>query len=297
MKKPQNWQMDCLNNYCDEIGLSKSYNTIIAYRYDVAKFLEFLEDRKIKRASSIKSEHVVDYLNLQKEQGKSGATMFRYHMSIKGFLAWMEDTGKIGNNPVARMKAPFVKKKIREVPSQEQIYDLLNVPDIKTYCGLRDKAIMEVLYSSGLRASELCDLEIANYNGRSLIVECGKGNKTRIVPLNKHAIECIEAYLEERGREEGYLFVTELGNRLSRGNLSRSIMSYAKKINLGVVTTHTLRHACATHLLEKGADITIIQELLGHESIVTTQIYTTVSKKSLEDQFHKFHPRANNECN
>lgn len=287
------WRSEILSDFIQELELIRSPQTVLAYKYDVGRFLDHTQEFKVKRLAAIKPHHVTDHLASQKKLGKSDATVFRYHMSLASFFAWLYKNGRLEGNPMQFMVSPRIKKSLGFTPTQDQIVELMSVPDPNTEFGSRDLAMMEVAYSSGLRVSELGNLEIANYSGDSLTIVSGKGNKTRTVPLNKHAISALNQYIKQhRGMEEGYLFVTKSGCRIGQTRLSAIITEHGEKIGI-YITTHTLRRACATHLLEQGADIRMIQELLGHASIGTTQIYAQVTSKNLSDKFFKYQPERN----
>jgi site-specific recombinase XerD len=181
---------------------------------------------------------------------------------------------------------PRIQKKAPYVPTVSEIEAILAIPASR-----RDKAILELLYSSGLRASELCDLDIRDTSGFQIMVRCGKGGKTRTVPLTQQAYNTMAEYIQERGTQPGPLFQTLMQKKLRRQLLSKIVTSYAKKAGIEGVTTHTLRHACATHLLDQGADLRLIQEVLGHSSIASTQRYTHLSSNKMQEMFNKFHPR------
>ncbi len=283
------------SEFLEELELNMSENTLAAYKYDIGRFLEYVELVNVKKPTRLKTTHITGFLSLQKEKGKASATLHRYYMSIKAFFTWMHKRNYTEGNITSDLSAPKYKNKPRKVPTQEQVLAILRQPDTSTDVGLRDKAILEVLYSSGLRASELCDLELGDFSGSQITVQCGKRDKTRTVPLTAEAVRCIEAYLEHhRGMCEGYLFQSFTGCRIRRLDLAKFVGRYAKRAGVKGVTPHTLRHACATHLLEHGADIRLIQKVLGHESIATTQIYAHMTSQSIQSAFHKHHPRGFN---
>ena len=284
-----------LKNFLNQLKIgNKSRNTIAAYKSDIHGFLEFLEDKKIRKASRINDAHLSEYISGIKECGKSDATVNRLYMSLKSFARFLikikaivEDFTQLFDRPKLKLKPPYVPK-IEEI---ERMLDRIWPGEEN---GMRDRAMLELLYSSGLRASELCDLQLGDFTRGHVQINCGKGSKTRCVPVTENASMAIEYYiLNWRGNEEGYLFITDQRKKVQRQSLSKLVGVYAKQAGLSNVTAHTLRHACATHLLEKGADIRMIQEVLGHSSITTTQRYTQLSKHKLQGMFNQFHPRKN----
>lgn len=282
-----------LSNFSDHLSLVMSKPTVTAYVYDVRRFFDYLADIKVRRISSIKTEHLTSYLAKCKEAGKSDASINRYYMSIKSYIKFMRKSKVIENDITEDMKAPRMKQKAPKVPTKEEVNILLEKPDVNTYSGLRDRAILELLYSSGLRASELCDLQITDLMTNSITVSCGKRNKTRTVPITQQAYDWIQLYIcEYRGHDSGPLFMTRLGRPVRRQLLCKMVMDYARKAKLEHITPHTLRHACATHLLNQGADILLIQKILGHSSISSTQRYTHLSSYKMQEMFHNFHPRC-----
>ena len=280
------WMQQLLDDYTAQISLSKSKQTVEAYTFDIIRFLEYLQMKQVKRITQLKGQVIVNYLGYQKSLGKSDTSLNRYYMSIRSFCRFLRKTKAIAEDITLDVCAPMFNQKSPYVPSVCEIEAILGIPT-----SLRDKAILELLYSSGLRASELCDLDIKDTIGLQIIVRCGKRGKTRTVPLTQGAYETIAAYIQERGTQPGPLFQTLMGKKLRRQLLSKMVMNYAKKAGIEGVTTHTLRHACATHLLDEGADLRLIQEVLGHSSIASTQRYTHLSSNKMQEMFTKFHPR------
>ncbi len=285
------WMQVLLQEYKEQISLSKSRQTVEAYVNDVARLLEYLQVKGVKRVNQLKGQMIVSYLGYQKSLGKSDASLNRYYMSIRSFFRYLRITKVLTEDLCLDVSAPMVKQKAPYVPSLCEIEVILSKPDTSTAAGKRDKAILELLYSSGLRASELCDLDIRDVLGMQITVKCGKGGKTRTIPMTQQAYETIGQYIQERGTQAGVLFQTCMGKKLRRQLLSRIVTNYARKAGIEGITTHTLRHACATHLLDQGADLRMIQEVLGHSSIVSTQRYTHLSSTKIKDMFNQFHPR------
>jgi len=280
------WMQQLLDEYTAQISLSKSKKTVEAYTFDIVNFLHYLQSKGVKRIGQLKAQMIVSYLGYQKSLDKSDSTLNRYCMSIRSFFRYLRITKAMQDDIMLQVSTPRIKQKTPYVPTVCEIEAILDIPT-----SLRDKAILELLYSSGLRASELCDLDIRDTAGYQILVRCGKGEKARTVPLTHGAYETIAAYIQERGTQPGPLFQTVMGKKIRRQLLSKIVAKYAKKAGIEGVTTHTLRHACATHLLDQGADLRLIQEVLGHSSIASTQRYTHLSSNKMQEMFTKFHPR------
>lgn len=290
------WMGASLSKFVGELSLSKSRPTVEAYRYDVGKFLEYVTTCGVKRMSTIKAGHIVDYLSDCKMQGKSESSVHRYYMSIRAYFRFLRRSKMVEGDLTQDITPPKCNQRAPYIPSLEQIERILSAPSQETESGVRDRAILELLYSSGLRASELCDLRIEDFKETGVIVRCGKRSKTRTVPLTEQASEAIRVYIHRyRESHAGFLFQTIMGKQIRRQLLSAMVSTYACKCNVEGVTTHTLRHACATHLLDQGADLRLIQEVLGHSSIASTQRYTHLSSQKIEQMFNKFHPRKKKE--
>jgi integrase/recombinase XerD len=248
----------------------------------------------MKRIKQLKPDIITSYLGHTKKAGKSESTIRRYYMSIRSFSRYLKRIKAIDVDLAEDIQIPRHKVKAPYVPTKEEVSQMMKGIDITHEAGVRDRAMMELLYSSGLRASELCDLEIKNYQGQHITIVCGKGEKTRTIPINLEAQHWITTYLANyRGHEEGYLFITQAHKKgIGRRLLALIVGRHAKKARLEGVTPHTLRHACATHLLDEGADLRLIQEILGHSSITSTQRYTQLSSIKMQEKFQHFHPRG-----
>ena len=282
-----------LTSFIDQLTLSKTACTVDAYSHDTASFLEFIAGKGIRSLAGIKAAHVVQYLSDCKKRGKSESSVVRYYMSIRAFCRHCKRIKAILSDFTEDITPPLARQKAPKIPTQQEVIRIMEQTNLHTESGLRDRAILELLYSSGLRASELCDLELEHFTDTSITISCGKRGKTRTVPITAEARNYIARYIEEyRGIEPGLLFVTLQNKKIRRQLLSKIVGDYARKAGVTGVTTHTLRHACATHLLDQGADLRLIQEVLGHSSIATTQRYTHLSSNKMNEMFHQFHPRA-----
>lgn len=289
------WMTESLDEFTEQLSLSKSRTTVDAYRYDVSRFLEYVHDKNIRRISTLKPQHIISYLGFCKSHGKSDSSIHRYYMSIRSFCRYLRRIKAIQFDLTEDITPPMNKQKAPRVPTIEEVEKILKQPDIETESGTRDRAILELLYSSGLRASELCDLELKDVQEKQILVTCGKRGKTRSVPITNEACVWIKLYIQAyRGKEAGYLFQTCMGKQIRRQLLCRIVSEYANAAGIEGITTHCLRHACATHLLSQGADLRMIQEVLGHSSINSTQRYTHLTSEKIHSMFDQFHPRKSN---
>ena len=290
-KKASNWKKDTILSYRNELALSKSEKTVIAYCSDVAMFHAYLDERSVKWASTLKPAHVSGFLGQSRLAGKSTSTISRYYMALKSYCRHLSRTVGVHVN-FEDIVAPKYTQKTPKVPTMQEVRAILGQPDPLTESGCRDIAMLELLYSSGLRASELCDLELQDFGGDYVTVREGKRDKTRTIPTTESARDAVRYYIDSyRGTEPGYLFVTLQDKQIRRQLLGAIVADYARKAGVDGVTTHSLRHACATHLLNEGADLLLIKEVLGHASIASTQRYTHLSSAKMNEMFHKFHPR------
>ena len=287
---------EILKQYLQQLALSKSELTVRCYRGDLESFIEWLEkSHGLKRVDSLKTPHILGYLTGLRVMGKKEATIQRHHFSIGSFCRWLHKMKFAEEDPGLHVEVPRVQMKAPRVPTLDEIQLIIAQANVETEAGLRDRTILELLYSSGLRASELCALQVHHVVGNSVTISCGKRNKSRTIPLTQEAQEWVELYISRyRKNATGQLFVTVQGKKITASLLNVQVKKYAQLAGIEGVTTHTLRHACATHLLDNGADIRLIQEILGHASINSTQRYTHLSSGKMQEMFQQFHPRADN---
>ena len=274
-----------------ERGLSE--NTQIAYKYDIERFIQFLIDQNIKDFKEVGQKHFLKFLEAYKEKGHASSSLGRLLMALKVFFKFLKREGHIESNIALYLSSPKIWQVVPHVLSLTEVEKLINEPNNKLPLEARDKAIIETLYGSGLRVSELCSLKINDVDDTFVKVK-GKGSKERMVPIGKKAIEAIDHYLVHFRKEDQipYLFISRQKNRLDRVFVWKRIRFYAKRAGIKQnISPHMLRHSFATHLLENGADLRIIQEMLGHANIATTDRYTHVSQKHLKSAFDTFHPR------
>ncbi|MFD5848553.1 site-specific tyrosine recombinase XerD [Cytobacillus pseudoceanisediminis] len=283
-----------------EKGLAK--NTIVSYERDLKSYLKYLKsEEKISSLESVQRTQIVQFLGFLKKQGKSSKTLARHIASIRAFHQFLLREKAVGHDPSVHIETPQMERSLPKVLNMLEVETLLDFPEIKDHFGLRDKAMLELLYATGIRVSELIGLNIGDVHLTMGFVRCiGKGNKERIVPIGKTASEALEKYLNEgRGKfapkkhKDEALFLNHHGKRLSRQGFWKILKRLAQEAGIEKeLTPHTLRHSFATHLLENGADLRAVQEMLGHADISTTQIYTHVTKTRLKDVYSQYHPRA-----
>jgi integrase/recombinase XerD len=268
-----------------------SIHTVDGYRRDLQALFAFFKEQKIEPDQAT-DQDIISFLSTHKQQHKAPATLMRYLASIKVFYRFLKK-GRGGSKLLAKnIENPKLWQTLPQVLSEHEVDALLQAPDDSTPFGARDKAILEVMYACGLRASECVHLKLEDVSD-TFIKVIGKGNKMRIVPIHKTALDHIDHYLTHfRKRASIYLFVGKNNTPLSREALWKLVKTYAKKAGIDKkISPHTLRHSFATHLLDNGADLRIIQELLGHSNISTTDKYTHVSNQKLIDRFDQFHPK------
>jgi integrase/recombinase XerD len=280
-----------------ERGLAK--NTIIAYREDLNIYLDFMIKCDINALSKISKNDIIEFMLFEKEKGVSPTSISRRLATIRMFHRFLARERVLKDDPTTLIDSPKLWKKIPDTLSLNEVEALISQPDPRLRQGARDKAILETLYATGMRVSESTNLKVNNVNLDIGFLRCiGKGNKERIIPLGKKAIHSINRYLEFsrphflRNKASEFLFVNRSGNKLSRQSIWKLIKQYAKEAKIKkLVKVHTLRHSFATHLLERGADLRSVQEMLGHSNISTTQIYTHIDKERLKTVHKMFHPR------
>lgn len=298
-----NWETEIteFKNYLKlEKGLSD--NSIHAYVTDLYKLVNFLNDKGFKegpdKVTLVQLKDLMDWVN---SRGISPRTQARIISGIKSFYKFLLIEEKVEKDPTALLEAPRVGRKLPEVLSVAEVDTIINAVDTRKPEGQRNKAILETLYSCGLRVSELIDLKISNLFFESGFIKIeGKGSKERLVPISTKAVKEINLYLSEYRRtlkifpsHEDILFLNRRGKKLSRVMIFTIIKNISKKLNIAKnISPHTFRHSFATHLIDGGANLRAVQEMLGHESIITTEIYTHLDKEYLKDTLNQFHPRS-----
>jgi len=285
-----------------EKGLSQ--NTILAYGRDLRRFAGFLAKRQKKKVDSINREDVVDFLSSLYGAKLDSRSVARYLVSLRSFFKYALMEELVRADPTENLESPKIRQSLPTYLRVDEIDRLLSAPNAATPIGLRDRAMLEVFYSTGLRVSELLNLRLSDLDTRMGCVHCiGKGDKERLVPIGRKAIAAVEEYLAKARPQfvrwgvppphNQILFLTRNGRRLSRISIWKILHDYGVKLGLrGRLTPHKLRHSFATHLLEGGADLRSVQMMLGHADISTTQIYTHVVEERLKQIYKAHHPRA-----
>lgn len=301
---------DSMRTYLEEylhylkIERGLSYNTIVSYERDLNQYLAYLDNRGIHELSQIDRFVIMDFLTFLKEENKSSTTIIRMVSSLRKFHQFLRQERHTDTDPMQYIDTPKKRQSLPKTLSIEEVEKIIEAPDTTTVLGIRDRAILEVMYATGLRVTELITLKLSDLHLTiGLLKTLGKGDKERIVPLGDQAIDWINTYLEKSRPElaiknksdatNDVLFLNYQGKPFSRQGIWKNLKIYVTEVGIEKdVTPHTLRHSFATHLLENGADLRIVQELLGHADISTTQIYTHISKQRLADVYKEHFPRA-----
>lgn len=281
-----------------ERGLAE--NTLESYARDLRNYRKFLKKQGISDIKATTKTNVMAYLLALRKEGKATSTVSRHLAALKSFYQYLFRERHIDHNPTTNLESPKLEKKLPRVLSVDEVELLLNQAKLNEPAGTRDKAMLELLYATGIRVSELISLDVDHVNLQMGYVRCfGKGSKERIIPLGSMAKKYVEEYLKRgrvkliKSKDEKSLFVNHHGRRLTRQGFWKIIKKYAREAGINKdITPHTLRHSFATHLLENGADLRSVQEMLGHADITTTQIYTHLTKARLKEVYSKTHPRA-----
>lgn len=283
-----------------ERGLSN--NTIVSYERDLKSYQMHLNEvQKITSFNDVSRLHIIQFLKFLKESGKSSKTIARHTASIRNFHRFLLREKQADQDPSVLIESPQLERNLPKILSLQEVEKLLETPKLTTPFGLRDKAMLELLYATGIRVTEMINLNLTDAHLTMGFIRCyGKGNKERIVPIGRTATDAIMNYVE-KGRTKlmnkkeptEALFINHHGKRITRQGFWKNLKKIAFEANIkNELTPHTLRHSFATHLLENGADLRAVQEMLGHADISTTQIYTHVTKTRLKDVYNQFHPRA-----
>ena len=280
-----------------ERGLSR--NTLRSYRYDLMQLADH-QRRAGQSLAAASREDLLHFLAVQLQSGRSPRTLSRYLSSFRQFYRWLLREGRIASDPTALIESPKLGRGLPKALSEQQVTDLLEAPDISTALGLRDRTMLEMMYASGLRVSELVGLELASVNLNQGVVRItGKGGKERLVPVGEEATDWLRRYLREArpqltgGRDCPVLFVTARRDGMTRQAFWYAIRKHARAAGISQpVSPHMLRHSFATHLLNHGADLRVVQLLLGHSDLSTTQIYTHIAREGLKQLHSRHHPRG-----
>ncbi len=286
-----------LDSMWSERGLSE--NTLAAYRADLSGLTRWLEGQGVELMDA-QREHLLAFLAWRVQQGARPRSTARQLSSIRRFYRHMLREGKLAEDPTTRIDMPKLGRPLPKSLSEGEVESLLRAPDVAEPLGIRDRAMLELLYATGLRVSELVSVRMSQVNLKQGVVRVlGKGNRERLVPVGEEATKWIEKFLTDArldilgGRQSDYLFPTRRSDYMTRQAFWHIIKRYAEVANIAAsLSPHTLRHAFATHLLNHGADLRVVQMLLGHSDVSTTQIYTHVARERLKDVHSKHHPRG-----
>lgn len=297
MQEIDNAIVDYLHYIRIERGLSE--NTIKSYHQDLVQFGEYLNSEKLV-LDQVDHIVILSWLNQLRDLGKSNSSVIRMVTTLRNFFCYLVREKVVAHNPMNDVRPPKKAEHLPAVLSIEEIDRLLQAPIEDTPLGLRNRTLLEVMYATGLRVSELVNLKMSDLHLQlGLIQTLGKGDKERIIPIGEIAIDWLTRYFNEsrivllKDKESPYVFLNDRGNQISRQGIWKIIKKLVTTAGITKdVSPHTLRHSFATHILENGADLRIVQELLGHADISTTQIYTHISKKRLSEVYDEYHPRA-----
>lgn len=277
----------------------KSLNTVESYKRDVTQYISYLDGTGVTDISSTTKTTVLSYLLYLQKEGRASSTVSRTLASLRSYYLFMMQNGVVKSNPTSNLEAPHVEKKIPKILSGEEVELLLEQPKNCDNKGIRDKAMLELLYATGIRVSELINLDVSDVNVPMSFVRCKGGKKERIIPMGHQAKDALENYINNvrkymvKDENETALFVNCSGARLSRQGFWKLIKYYQHIAgNETDITPHTLRHSFAAHLLENGADLHSIQEMMGHADISSTQVYSRMMNSKIKDVYAKAHPRA-----
>ena len=293
-----------IDTYLNHLAVERGFsgNTIMAYRNDLYSLLKDLESKNLSDWKSVTTDHLLKFVLLLQEKGYSETTRARKTAAVRSYFAFLVDDRLIENSPAAELSSPKIGRSLPTALSEEEVIRVLEAPmAVDTPESRRDKAMLELLYATGMRVTELVSLRVNDVNLSGGFVRCiGKGNKERLIPFHQQALDALAFYIEE-GRDsflngnpkEPALFLNRRGDQLTRQGFWLILKEYARKAGItNPVTPHTLRHSFATHMLRGGASLRQVQEFLGHASIASTQIYTHLTDDHLREQFEEAHPRG-----
>lgn len=290
-----------LNNFTEYLKNEKgaSDNTISSYRRDLQNFMSYCQKNELTDISKISYADVAGYMMMLEREQKAASTISRNIASLRAFFQYMFKKGKIVKDPMEKITAPKGDKKMPEILSMKEVELLLEQPESRDDKGVRDKAMLEVLYATGIRVTELIKLKAHDVNIPLGYIKCADVKKERIIPIGKQAKNALSQYMSTsrpgmvKGENEELLFVSCLGLGMSRQGFWKIIKCYADKAQINkTITPHMLRHSFASHLIENGADLKSVQEMLGHSDISTTQMYAKMNNYKLKEVYAKAHPRA-----
>ena len=293
---------DLIKQFLDYLSIEKglSRNTIKSYGLDLRKFNAYLGKRGISNPREVKKNDVTKYMYFLKDSDLNSNSISRNLVAIKMLFRFLVSEHVLKEDITGTLESPRMIRPLPDVMSMDEVVKMLEIPDVRDLLGARDSAALELMYATGMRVSEMVELLLENLNMDVGFIKCsGKGGKERIVPIGRKAKVSLERYIKKsrvklsKKTQDKHLFISRLGKKISRQSFWKMIKKYAKLSGIRKkVTPHTLRHSFATHLLEKGADLRSVQEMLGHADISTTQLYTHINRSRLKGIHKKFHPRG-----
>ncbi|HHW49300.1 MAG TPA: site-specific tyrosine recombinase XerD [Clostridiaceae bacterium] len=276
-----------------------SLNTLQSYRRDIEQYLTYLREINLNNISNTNKATIIAYLLHLQKKGRATSTISRNLASLRSFYQYISKNKIIEHDPTQELESPKVEKKLPQILSTQEVELLLEQPKCVDLKGYRDKAMLELLYATGIRVSELINLDLSDVNLEMGFVRCNKGSRERMIPIGTIAINALKDYINKArnllvaSSDEKALFVNINGKRLTRQGFWKIIKQYKNQAKINKdITPHTLRHSFAAHLLENGADLRSIQEMLGHSDISSTQIYAQLAKNRIKEIYKKTHPRA-----
>ena len=273
-------------------------NTVASYEHDMQLFTDFIKQQSVS-FKEVKPQMIQEFLNTLKEKGRANTTISRCLATLKNFYSYLMCVSSIKTNPTESVKAPKIEKKLPHILTPEEIDQLLEQPKAIDLKGFRDKAMLELLYATGIRVSEMMELNLSDVNLDMGFIHCSFGDHERIIPIGKICTAAVTEYINNarpllvKDKNETALFLNLLGRRRSRQGFWKILKQYALSAGINAdITPHTLRHSFAAHLLENGADLRSIQSMMGHADVSTTQVYARLAGSRLKDVYKKAHPRA-----
>ncbi|MCR5107282.1 MAG: site-specific tyrosine recombinase XerD [Lachnospiraceae bacterium] len=276
-----------------------SANTELSYQRDLKKLQKYLEEQGITSIGDVKEKSLLSYVDFLREKDFKAATISRNIASIKALCSYCTKEGMISSDPSLNLKSPKIEKKLPEILTMDEVARLLDQPGGDTPKEIRDKAMLELLYATGIRVTELINLRVSDVNLRMCYIICRDSNKERVIPFGNKAREALQKYMKSSreamlsDKNMDILFVNCSGSPMSRQGFWKIIKYYARKAGIGAdITPHTLRHSFAAHLVENGADLRAVQEMLGHSDISTTQIYANINHNHIREVYSRAHPRG-----
>ncbi|HOJ12316.1 MAG TPA: site-specific tyrosine recombinase XerD [Clostridiales bacterium] len=292
---------ELVQKYIDylENGRQLANNTLQSYKRDLEQYISYLNEMNLCNINATDKTTVINYLLHLQKKGRATSTISRNLASIRSFYQYLAKSNIIDTDPTLELESPKVEKKLPQILSPQEVELLLEQPKCIDLKGYRDKAMLELLYATGIRVSELINLDCSDINYDLSYIKCNNGVKERVIPIGSLAIKALQDYLLKarknmiRNNDEKALFININGKRLTRQGFWKIIKQYKNQAKIGKdITPHTLRHSFAAHLLENGADLRSIQEMLGHSDISSTQIYAQIARNRIKEVYKKTHPRA-----